>query len=192
MLSALILLFSLSKSCLIPSDAVEILIWHQPDLSGKYLITKDTTLNIPLLGEISVKDIPTDSLEKALIGKFRNYYGDIYLTVNFYFRINVFGEVKIPGSYYLKNGDNLANLLAQAGGPTEQGNLGKIRVLNLGHERVLNFQKIIKNGKNINLLNLQPGDVVIVPRRFMPAFQEWSVFFTLGTLLLQVYIAAKP
>lgn len=192
MLSALIFLFGLSKSCLIPSDAVEILIWHQPDLSGKYLITKDTTLNIPLLGEISVKDIPTDSLEKALIGKFRNYYGDIYLTVNFYFRINVFGEVKIPGSYYLKNGDNLANILAQAGGPTEQGNLGKVRVLSLGHERVLNFQKIIKNGKNIDLLDLQPGDVVIVPRRFMPAFQEWSVFFTLGTLLLQVYIATKP
>jgi protein involved in polysaccharide export with SLBB domain len=140
---------------------------------------------------MSVKDIPTDSLEKVLIGKFRNYYGDIYLTVNFYFRINVFGEVKIPGSYYLKNGDNLANLLAQAGGPTEQGNLNKVRVLSLGRERVLNFQKILRNANNINQLDLQPGDVVIVPRRFMPAFQEWGVFFTMGTLLLQVYIAVK-
>jgi polysaccharide export outer membrane protein len=192
MLSALILLCGIAKSCLIPSDAVEILIWHQPDLTGKYYITKDTTLNIPLLGEMSVNGIPTDSLERLLVDRFRNYYGDIYLTVSFYFRISVFGEVKVPGYHYLKNGDNLAHLLAQAGGPTDQGNLGRVKVLNLGRERILNFENIIKKGQNIEQLTLQPGDVVIVPRRFLATFGDWSVLFTLGTLLLQVYLAIKP
>jgi polysaccharide export outer membrane protein len=191
MVSALIFLCSITKFCLIPNDAVEILIWHQPDLSGKYFITKDTTLNIPLLGEMPVNGIPTDSLEKILVARFRSYYGDIYLTVNFYFRISVFGEVKVPGYHYVKNGDNLINLLAEAGGPTDAGNLGRVRVLNMGRERVLNFEQIIKKGKHVDLLNLQPGDVVIVPRRFLPSFGEWGVFFTLGTLLLQVYLAVK-
>jgi len=192
MLSALIFLCGIVKFSLIPNDAVEILIWHQPDLSGKYYITKDTTLNIPLLGEMSVNGIPTDSMERLLIDRFRNYYGDIYLTVSFYFRISVFGEVKIPGYHYLKNGDNLAHLLAQAGGPTDQGNLGRVKVLNLGRERVLNFEKIIKKGINIEQLNLQPGDVVIVPRRFLSSFGEWSVLFSLGTLFLQIYLAIRP
>jgi polysaccharide export outer membrane protein len=191
MLSALILLFGLSKFCLIPNDAVEILIWHQPDLSGKYYITKDTTLNIPLLGEMTVQNIATDSLERILIDRFRNYYGDIYLTVDFYFRISVFGEVKVPGYHYLKNGDNLANLLAQAGGPTDQGNLGRVKVLSLGRERILNFEKIIKQGKNVEQLNLQPGDVVIIPRRFLSSFGDWTVLFSLGTLFLQIYLAIK-
>jgi polysaccharide biosynthesis/export protein len=189
MVSALILFCGFTQFCLIPNDAVEVLIWHQPDLSGKYFITKDTTLNIPLLGEMPVKGIATDSLEKLLIDRFRNYYGDIYLTVNFYFRITVFGEVKVPGYHYVKNGDNLTSLLAEAGGPTDAGNLGRIRVINHGRERILNFEGIIKKGRNVEQLNLQPGDVVIVPRRFLPSFGEWSVLFSLGTLLLQVYLA---
>jgi polysaccharide export outer membrane protein len=191
MVSALILLCGITNFCLVPNDAVEILIWHQPDLSGKYFISKDTTLNIPLLGEMTVNGIQTDSLEKILIDRFRNFYGDIYLTVNFYFRISVFGEVKVPGYHYVKNGDNLTSLLAEAGGPTEAGNLGRVKIINLGRERVLNFEKIVKKGKNIEQLNLQPGDVVIVPRRFLPSFGEWGVLFTLGTLLLQVYLAIK-
>lgn len=189
MVLALIFVCGIANFSLMPNDAVEILIWHQPDLSGKYYITKDTTLNIPLLGEISVNGIPTDSMERLLIGRFRDYYGDIYLTVHFYFRISVFGEVKVPGYHYLKNGDNLANLLAQAGGPTDQGNLGRVKILNLGQERILNFEQIIKKGKNIEQLNLKPGDVVIVPRRFLASFGEWGVIFSLGTFLLQVYLA---
>jgi len=178
--------------CLIPNDAVEVKIWHQPELSGQYYVTDDTTLNIPLIGVLSVANMPIDTLQALLIEKVQDYYGEIYLNINFYYRISVFGEVMKPGSYYLKHGDNLANLLADAGGPTQYANPSKIRILSLGSERRLNYEKIIKQGRDIELLLLRPGDVVIVPRRFMPAFQEWGVIFTLGTLLLQIYIATKP
>ena len=173
-----------------PNDAVEVKIWRQEDLSGWYYIDSDTSLNIPLLGKVSVKDVTIDSLNKLLIDKFRNYYTDVFIDVNFFYRINIFGEVKTPGYYYVNSEDNLVHLLAQAGGPSDRGTLSKIRILNHGEERIVNFEKILKNGKDINQLKLFPGDVVIVPRRFMPAFQEWSVLFTLGTLILQIYIAA--
>lgn len=183
------LLFTNSNVVLIPNDAVEIDIWRQEDLSGRYYVDADTSLNIPLLGKISIKNIPLDSLNTVLMEKFRSYYGDVFLTINFYYRINIFGEIKAPGYYYVKSEDNLANLLAQAGGPTERGSLSNIRILNVGIERRVDFEQILKSSSDINDLNLVPGDVVIVPRRFMPAFQEWSVFFSLGTLLLQMYIA---
>lgn len=184
----IIILFSFTNQVsLIPDDAVEIMIWHQPDLSGKYYVTPDTSLNIPLFGKFSIKNTPIDSLRELLVRKFQNYYGEVFLDINFYYRINIFGEVKMPGFYYLKSGDNLANLMAQAGGPTEQGSLGKIRILNVGRERKVNFEAILKSGRKIEALNLQPGDVVIVPRRFIPALQEWSTLFTLGTFFLQIY-----
>ena len=176
---------------LLPNDAVEIKIWRQEDLSGWYSVDADTSINIPLLGKISIKDIPIDSLHQLLVNKFKNYYTDIFVDINFYYRINIFGEVKTPGYYYIKSEDNLINLLAQAGGPTERGNLGNIKILNLGTEKRMNLEKILKSGSNLDLLELRPGDVVIVARRFMPAFQEWSVLFTLGTLVLQIYIATK-
>ncbi len=171
---------------LIPNDAVEIDIWHQPTLSGKYIIDADTSLNIPLLGKLDIRTIPADSLERMLIDEFHKYYGDVFLTINIYYQINIFGEVKLPGKYYLKSSENLSNLLALAGGPTANGNLGNIKILNLGKERSVNFEKILKQGKKIEELSLNPGDVVIVPRRLMPALQEWSVLFTIGTFILQI------
>ncbi len=191
MLSLIFILLVNTDVFLLPNDAVEIKIWRQEDLSGWYSIDADTSINIPLLGKISIKDIPIDSLHQLLVNKFENYYTDIFVDINFYYRINIFGEVKTPGYYYIKSEDNLINLLAQAGGPTERGNLGNIKILNLGTEKRMNLEEILKSGSNLDLLELRPGDVVIVARRFMPAFQEWSVLFTLGTLVLQIYIATK-
>jgi protein involved in polysaccharide export with SLBB domain len=191
MLLVIALLLINSDVYLLPNDAVEIRIWRQEDLSGLYYVEADTTLNIPLIGKFSVSNIATDSLRAMLINNFKDYYTDVYVNVNFHYRINIFGEVKSPGYYYVKSEDNLANLLAQARGPTEKGSLGSIRILNLGRERIVDFEKILKKGENLEELKLQPGDVVIVPRRFMPIFQEWSVLFSLGTLILQIYIAAK-
>ncbi|MEO0162735.1 MAG: polysaccharide biosynthesis/export family protein [candidate division WOR-3 bacterium] len=185
MLSLLLIVLS-PHVYLIPNDAVEVEIWHQPTLSGKYFVDADTTLNIPLLGKVDIKNIPADSLEKILIEEYHKYYGDIFLTINIYYQINVFGEVKSPGKYYLKSNENLTNLLAMAGGPTSNGNIGRIKILNLGKERIVNLEKILKSGQKTYELNLEPGDVVIVPRRFMPALQEWSVLFSIGTLILQI------
>ncbi len=191
MLALIFILLVNTDVFLLPNDAVEIKIWRQEDLSGWYSVDADTSINIPLLGNISIKDIPIDSLHQLLVNKFENYYTDIFVDINFYYRINIFGEVKTPGYYYIKSEDNLINLLAQAGGPTARGNLGNIKILNLGTEKRMNLEKILKSGSNLDLLELRPGDVVIVARRFMPALQEWSVLLTLGTLVLQIYIATK-
>jgi polysaccharide export outer membrane protein len=172
---------------LIPNDAIEISIWRQEDVSGRYLVDADTSLNIPLLGRFSIKNLPVDSLHQILVDKYHNYYGEIFLKINFYYRINIFGEVKSPGYYYLKSEDNLTNLLAQAGGPNERRNLGKIKILGSEGERIVNLEKTLKSNKNLEKLKLRPGDVVIIPRRFFSSLQEWSVLFTLGTLFLQIY-----
>lgn len=191
MLPLILILLVNSDVFLLPNDAVEIKIWRQEDLSGRYTVNADTSINMPLLGKVSIKDIPIDTLHQLLIARFKNFYADIFVDIDFYYRINIFGEVKMPGNYYVKNEDNLINLLAQAGGPTERGNLGRIKIVNLGTEKQINFEKILKSGKNLDLLKLRSGDVVIVARRFMPAFQEWSVLFSLGSLILQIYIAAR-
>lgn len=186
-----VLIAGFNSVFLIPNDAVEVRIWRQEDISGWYIIDADTTLNIPLLGEFSVKEIAIDSLHALLLDKFRNYYADVVIDINFYYKVNVFGEVSQPGHYYVKSGDNLASALSQAGGPTNRGSLGSIRILNVGSERVVDFDRIMKSGENLDQLILQPGDIVIVPRRFMSALQEWAVFLSAGTFLLQIYLIAS-
>jgi len=174
-----------------PYDAVEVKIWRQEDLSGWYMVDDDTTVTIPLFGKFSIHDMNMDSLYDYIYTEFQKYYTDVPIDINFYYRINIFGEVKVPGDYYVRSEDNLANLLAQAGGPTNEGTLSRIRIINIGEERRVNFKEAIKNAGDMDKLALKPGDIVIVPRGFMSAFQEWSVLFSLGTLILQIYIAAR-
>ncbi len=187
MISVIYFIICSARVSLLPYDAVDIVIWRQPDLSGKYYVDTDTSLNIPLIGRLSVKDIAIDSLKNYLDNDFHKYYGDIFLNIYFLYRINIFGEVKMPGYYYLKSGDNLADLLALAGGPSEQGSLSNLRILNLGSVRTVDLEKVLRSGKDIEKLNLKPGDVVMVPRRFISTLQDWSVLFTLGTFILQIY-----
>jgi protein involved in polysaccharide export with SLBB domain len=186
----LVICFS-NDICLQPYDAVEIKIWRQEDLSGWYMVDDDTTVTIPLFGKFSIVGVSIDSLYKYLYHEFQQYYTDVPIDINFFYRISVFGEVKAPGNYYVRSEDNLTNLLAQAGGPTNDGAINNIHIVNVGKERRVNFKKAVKSEADMNKLALQPGDIVIVPRRFMGAFQEWSVLFSLGTLILQIYIAAS-
>ena len=174
-----------------PYDAIEVKIWRQDELSNWYLVDDDTTATIPLFGRFSVVDMSVDSLYGFLLDGFQKYYSDVPIDINFFYRVDIFGEVKVPGNYYVRSEDNLTNLLSQAGGPTSAGSLNGIRILNEGVERRINYRDVLKSGEDLEKLALHPGDVVIVPRRFMAEFQEWSVILTLGTLILQIYIAAN-
>jgi protein involved in polysaccharide export with SLBB domain len=155
------------------------------------MVDDDTTVTIPLFGRFSLAEMSLDSLYDFLLDGFQKYYSEVPVDINFYYRINIFGEVKVPGNYYVRSEDNLTNLLSQAGGPTSAGSLKGIRILNVGVERRINYKDIIKKEEDLEKLALHPGDVVIVPRRFMAEFQEWSVILTLGTLVLQIYIAVN-
>src|SRR4030042_4524521 len=97
MISIIYFIICSSQVALLPYDAVDIVIWRQPELSGKYFVDTDTSLNIPLIGKFKVKDLTIDSLETLLDNEFHKYYGDLFLNIYFLYRINIFGEVKLHG-----------------------------------------------------------------------------------------------
>jgi len=73
--------------------------------------------------------------------------------------IYVFGQVKNPGAYPIQRGTTVLQALSLAGGVTDRGATGRIKVVR------------ISNGKKVEVrvkLNdtVQPGDTVIVPERF--------------------------
>ncbi|MEO0225745.1 MAG: polysaccharide biosynthesis/export family protein [candidate division WOR-3 bacterium] len=174
---------------LVPLDAVDVMIWRQPDLSGKFYVDIDTTIKLPLLGKIDLKNKTLDSLKKELFTLYQNFLGETFLTINVYYRIGVLGEVRRAGIYYIMSNDRIPNLLAEAQGVTEKGNLRKVRILRVGQEKTVNVEKILKKGKPLPELELRPGDLVIVPRRKMPSWQELSIIVSTLSLGLNLYVA---
>jgi polysaccharide export outer membrane protein len=73
--------------------------------------------------------------------------------------VYVFGQVKNPGAYPMKNGTTVLQALSLAGGLTDRGATGRLRVA-----RIVSGKK---TEVRVNVEDLvQPGDTIIVPERF--------------------------
>ncbi len=91
------------------------------------------------------------------------------------------GEVKLPGSYELSEGDSVPELIARAGGPTDDAALTRVSVSQHSGSRtssIVDVSAAMRRGDGAKLnLPLGDGDLVVVPRstnRFlvMPAVNK--------------------
>jgi polysaccharide export outer membrane protein len=76
------------------------------------------------------------------------------------------GEVKKPGAYRLTPEMSLLDALSQAGGATEDGVPGVVRLIRpgKGEDRELQLEAFLQPGLPANVV-LEEGDVLYVPRR---------------------------
>lgn len=105
-------------------DVLEISVWGQDDLKRKVEVSHQGEFTFPLLGRVQAGGLTVFELEKRM----RNGLADRFL-VNPQVSVNVavstgrkvfvLGEVRRPGTYQLAGRFNLLQLLAEAGGLTD-------------------------------------------------------------------------
>src|ERR1039457_4906796 len=112
-----------------PGDGIKLTFYHISDsISGEYYIQEDGSISLPFLGKIKAADRNIDSLKSEISSGYNNLYKNPELTILPIIRINVFGEVKNPGFYYVTGIDKLSDILAKAGGTTSDADLGDINI----------------------------------------------------------------
>jgi polysaccharide biosynthesis/export protein len=72
--------------------------------------------------------------------------------------VHVMGQVKSAGEYPIFHGTTVAEIVSRAGGVTDRGSIGRVRVI-----RVVNGRKKELKARFDDLL--QPGDVLVVRER---------------------------
>ncbi|NIA29608.1 MAG: hypothetical protein GWP06_06800 [Actinobacteria bacterium] len=88
--------------------------------------------------------------------------------------VYVFGQVATPGSFNLQKNMNLLDALVLAGGPTENADLKKVKLIFRGRRQaelaIVNMDKYLNGAVPIPLI-LHPGDAIYVPqkRKFLPS-----------------------
>ena len=110
-------------------DELEIVVWNQPQLSGKVIVASDGTISMPLIGRVPAAGFTPDELKADLEKRYTRYVHDPNATVRvsdpashvFY----VMGEVNKPGAYKLHSGETLSQALAEAGGFGEYADASK-------------------------------------------------------------------
>jgi polysaccharide biosynthesis/export protein len=74
--------------------------------------------------------------------------------------IYVMGQVKAPGPYVIEGSLTVMQAIAMAGGPTDRGAMGRVRITRRAGDRV-------EDVKNVKLSDLvRPGDTITVPQRY--------------------------
>ena len=159
-------------------DRIQVEILQEPDLSREYLVLVDGTINLPLLGNVSVEGLTISEASKLLAESYAFYIQDPALVVRLItprpLKISIAGEIPKPGSYTLNliNGQtfpSVTDLITQAGGLTTAADISQVEIRRFiqGQEQVvrLDLWSLIEKGDLSQDITLRDGDSIFIPTK---------------------------
>lgn len=160
-------------------DQVEIYVWGEERLQRDLTVLPDGTIAFPLVGQLRVAGMLPQEVERMVSDRLRSQYrGEVpFVTVSVKaptgMRYSIIGRVRSPGVVSMNRYLTVLEALSQAGGPDEFANVDNIVVVRQAGERTQSFRvrlgSLLKGSAsdrdiaNAGLLQIAPGDVIIVP-----------------------------
>lgn len=152
-------------------DILAIDVFGENELSGKYTVTDNGTIDFPLIGSISVKGRTIDEVRSSIQFSLSQDYlvnPKVQVTIDTQGargKIYVSGAVKAAGAYPYESGLTALNVVVLAGGFTELANPARTRLTRRHNNKTktikINLKKVLK-GKGADP-ELQPGDRLFIP-----------------------------
>ncbi len=170
-------------AALLPGDVVSVDIWREPDLSGQFIIDEDGEVTLPLLGTLLVTGIDTGELRDQLIEQYNEYLVNTSVNVVLLRRVNVLGEVRMPGQYTVDATQSVADLIARAQGITQEANADDIRLLRGGQVTRANLNGTL----TLNSAGIRSGDQIFVGRRSWLS-RNFQSLVGIGTIIANVAV----
>lgn len=150
-----------------PGDGVRIIFLNITDqITGDYFIQQDGNLQLPFIGLVRTTNIDYKDIKLTIFNKYSELYKDPALTIQPLIRINILGEVRTPGYYYVTDIEKMTGILALAGGVTGAAATDDIYIIRNNEEILLNASDVIAKGNTVSDLGLQSGDRIFIPRSF--------------------------
>jgi polysaccharide export outer membrane protein len=151
-------------------DVLEIVVWHEPELSRLMPVRPDGFIALPLVGEIEAAGKTPSELRQALAKAFGPYVKDASVAVLVREingpRFSVMGEVARAGTFPLRGAVSVTQALATAGGLGEFAGSQVVWIRQKPDgktERVKLSLKELVQGETEGALWLAAGDVLYVP-----------------------------
>lgn len=157
-------------------DVVQILVRSQPDFSGLFVIGPEGYIQYNYVGDIQAAGLTKDELKAVLLDKLQRFvkYPEVSVAIREYRSKGVFvlGDVAQPGRHAIEgNSITLREALIKAGLPLETAALSRVRVIRFNPLKPekprtikMNAKALLYGGDLTKDLELEAGDVVVVPR----------------------------
>lgn len=152
-------------------DVLNLVVWHEKELSTAVVVRPDGKVTIPLVGEVQVAGMAPTQIEAVVKSRLSSILVNpqVWVSVSEVRSRTVYitGEVARPGAYPLNNRMDVLQLIAQAGGLTEFAKRKKIRVVHAGESYAssepFDYSKLMLGTAQTRTYLLLPGDTVVIP-----------------------------
>lgn len=159
-----------------PGDQILLVLTGDVELAYTLDVTREGTVVIPDVGQISVNGLTLGELEDRLYDRLGSVYSgvsrggdattrfDVSLGELRLNQVRVLGAVRRPGSYQVSSVGTLLEALYLAGGPTDLGSFRNVLLRRPGEEpRSVDLYPYLTAGDLGDDIRLNEGDVVFVP-----------------------------
>ncbi|WP_345974716.1 polysaccharide biosynthesis/export family protein [Sulfurimonas sp. HSL3-7] len=168
-----------------------------PDETTGLLVTREGTVDLPLIGSVKIEGYTQDEAAKYLMKEYKKYIRTPYVTVEIMNqRIFLLGEVNTPGVVQVTNGTmNLIEAIARSGDLTDYAERRGILVIrgDLRNPQVRTIDLTQMSAVRIASLYLKPNDIVYVQPRASKgrqlAFDEIAPPFQLVASMLEPFVS---
>ncbi|HVE77910.1 MAG TPA: polysaccharide biosynthesis/export family protein [Gemmatimonadaceae bacterium] len=169
-----------------PGDAVKVLVYRNPELSADYVIDARGWLQIPGAGRIrAAGQEPADIEARLRALLLERGFSAPEVAIQPLIRVSVLGSVARPGLVAVEPGANVLQVLTLAGGPTDQADLRRTRVIRGGVVVPVDLESGLR-GSGAGRITLFSNDVVVVPKRTGLTRENLGFLFSTVTVLLSV------
>ena len=164
-------------------DSVNVTVWENADLTGKFVVQPDGAIMLPLVGRVKAAGLSVRGFEAQLTRALADGFliePRVAVTLEQHrgSRIFIFGAVSSPGAYALPEGQTLIEALVRAGyaaasqvvvvrpkrpssSPTLPDNAGDAEVIRVNLKEL---EKDVEQGSLARNIPLHDGDTVFIPR----------------------------
>lgn len=144
-----------------PGDRVWLRIWNEEAMSDTFNISERGEVILPKLGSVHVTDLGVVALQDSLRRAYSVYLRNPSVEVIVLRRIGIQGEVRRPGIYMADLTMALPDVIALAGGFTDEANPDNIVVMR--ESRRIRYRR--SDQAQFLVTGLQSGDqVIVIPR----------------------------
>lgn len=191
-------------------DALEIIAPQSEELSRIVVVAPDGTVDFPAMQALPVDGITLQRFKEVLVAQLSRYMESTPLIMvrfseSYPLKVNVLGQVMVPGLYQVANTATLQGAIGAAGGFIPGAQLSKIKLIRTSNgvkqEQIVNMEQFYLNGDPSVLPQLQDGDTIVVPGNPLATNVKvvggvehpgsYEIFFQ-TTLLDVIYLAGGP
>ena len=160
-----------------PGDVLDIFVWHNADLTRQMPVRPDGRISMPLVGDTLVVGKTPAALSAELQDKLKPYIIEPLVTVIptsfvglFTRQIRVIGEASQPRALPFRSSMTVLDVMIEVGGLTRYADGDRAVLVRQGpggqqQSYRVRLDSLIHDGDIAQNVDMQPGDILIIPQR---------------------------